>query len=87
MGVVPLGGLSTAQTVHGLGPGGPQPSSRNEVPCYETDGPRLVARRSTSARGWWRSPMAPGSRLLGGTHQGEEMLGFLLGSTGHPRSL
>jgi hypothetical protein len=69
------------------GTDGPRPGSRSGFPYVESDGPCLVARRFARAQERRRSPTAPGSRLLGGTHQGGVILGFVLGSAGHPRRL
>jgi hypothetical protein len=55
--------------------------------CAEPDGPRLVAGRSACAHRRQCLPTAPGSYPLRGTCQGGEILGFVLGSVGHPKHL
>jgi hypothetical protein len=67
------------------GVGGPRP----RLGCLpdETDGPRLVVGRSVRVQRRQSSPTAPGSRSWEGPCQGGEILGFVLGSTCHPRRL
>jgi hypothetical protein len=53
----------------------------------EPDGTRLMVRRSARAQGRQSSLAAPGSRSREGPRRGGEILGFVLGSAGHPRRL
>jgi hypothetical protein len=53
-------------------------ATRAGLPCVKPDDPRLVLRRSAYAQGRRRLPTPPRFDLLGGTHQGGEILGFVL---------
>jgi hypothetical protein len=77
-----------ARTVRGLGPDGPRPVA----------GAGSSLRRGRTVRAWW--PDSPRVRRGGGVRQqhldltsregprqGGEILGFVLGSAGHPRRL
>jgi hypothetical protein len=88
LGVVPLGGLFAAVwTIHGLGPYGPQPGSKNGVSYAASDGPCLVVRRSACAQSGIVCQRHLDLAPREGPYQGGEILGFVLGSAGHPRCL
>jgi hypothetical protein len=58
---------------------GPRPGAETRVFVDETDGPRAERRRNLLT--------APGSRSREQPRRGGEILGFVLGSAGHPRCL
>jgi hypothetical protein len=53
----------------------------------EPDDPCLVAGRFARAQRWQSSPTAPESRFREGFRREREILGFALGSIGHPKTL
>jgi hypothetical protein len=66
---------------------GPRPVQRLGFLLDKSDGLRVVTGRSARAQRRQSSPIAPGSRSQEGPRRGGEILGFVLGSAGHPKRL